>query len=345
MAKRECIVIGGSAGAIETLVNVIRELPADLPAAVLVVVHVPAQAVSRLPAILDRAGPLPAAHALHGEAVVQGRVYIAPPDWHMLVHDGAIELTHGPRENHSRPSIDPLFRSAARAYASGVVGVILSGALYDGAAGLASITSRGGVAIVQDPAEAPFPSMPNAALKLAEVDLVLPAMRIGEELRRLVSEEVDNREGVAMIDDDERMTQVIALDFAKQAGDQRPHEPTMFTCPDCGGVLWQVESGPRARFRCHVGHAYVPEALLGQKSEELEAALWSCIRLLREKATLTRQTATRYVASGQEDLASRLEEHASLNDVHADEIRKLLEAMPGSGDQLAAEFVEIGGSD
>lgn len=339
MAKRDIIVLGGSAGAVEALLTVVRGLPTDLAAAVFVVVHTPPYSVSRLPDILDRAGTMPAKHAEHGEAIMPGRIYVAPPDRHMLVRGDHIELSHGPRENHSRPAIDPLFRSAARTYGDRTIGVILSGALYDGAAGLASVKARGGIVIVQDPDEASVASMPDNALRLVEADYVLPAARIGEEIGRLTQAEIAQRGPHTMIDEEERIRRVIETDFVAQAEDRRSQAPTMYTCPDCGGVLWQDEMGPHARFRCHVGHAYAPEVLLGQKSEELEAALWSCVRLLKEKATLTRQTAARSLAGGHHDIATRSEETAQLNEDHARVIRELLESMPGPIDYTLAQAV------
>lgn len=332
MTRREIIVLGGSAGAMDALITVVQGLPPDLPAAVFVVVHVPSNAVSRLPDILNRTGTLPAKHADHGEAIVPGWIYVAPPDHHMLVRGGEIELSHGPRENHSRPAIDPLFRSAARAHGERTVGVILSGALYDGAAGLAAVKARGGVAIVQDPDEATFASMPRSALLLVEADRVLPVARIGEEIGQMVRGEISQRGSDLMIDEEDRMAGVIEKDFDEQAGDTRVQTPTMYACPDCGGVLWQDGAEPNAGFRCHVGHAYAPEVLQSQKAEELEEALWSCARLLREKATLTRQTAARSLAHGHEDIAARSENDAQLNDDHARVIRELLESTQNLAD-------------
>lgn len=241
----------------------------------------------------------------------------------MLVRNGQIELTRGPRENHSRPAIDPLFRSAARTYGSRTVGVILSGALYDGAAGLASIKAWGGVAIVQDPEDASFSSMPQSALRLVDADRILTAGGIGEE----------------------RMRQAIDQDFVDQASDRRSETPTMYTCPDCGGVLWQEESGAHSGFRCHVGHAYAPEVLLAQKADELETALWSLVRLLRERATLTRQLAAPSLAAGHHDMAVRGDESARLNDTHARVIRELLKSTPLSTDQTAALLAALDGPD
>jgi two-component system chemotaxis response regulator CheB len=209
--------------------------------------------------------------------------------------------------------------------------VILSGALYDGSIGLLAIKGRGGSAIVQDPNEAITASMPKNALALVQADSVLPAAEIGPELARLVRQPVDEN-GESAMDEIERIGQAIRQDFSEQVGNRRGGEPTVYTCPDCGGVLWQTESG--AGFRCHVGHAYGAEALLVQKSEELETALWASVRLLREKATLTRQTAVRSLAVGRPEMAARIEEQAKLDERHASAIRELLESTPNPADQI-----------
>lgn len=194
--EREIIVVGGSAGAIEALITLVRALPADLPASVFVVIHTPPNAMSRLPEILGRAGQLPAGHGRAGEKTETGRISVAPPDQHLLVRPGRIELMRGPRENHSRPAIDPLFRSAARVYGPRVIGVLLSGALSDGAAGLLAVKARGGLVMIQDPAEAIVSSMPRNALELVEADHVLPAARIGSEIVQLVRQSVLIRRSV-----------------------------------------------------------------------------------------------------------------------------------------------------
>ena len=340
MVQREIVAIGASAGGIQALTTLVRGLPLRFPAAVFVVVHIPPYAVSRLPEILSRASPLPAAHARQGEPIEPGRIYVAPPDRHLLVRQGRVELTRGPRENHSRPAIDPLFRSAARAYGPRVIGIVLSGALYDGSTGLMAIKARGGVAVVQDPEEAAFASMPRSALQAVTANHVLPVAAMGGVLSNLVGEAVDGNGDSPMVDEDERLERVISEDFSEQANDDRSEETSIFTCPDCGGVLWQGGEGADLRFRCHVGHAYGPELLLHQKSEELEAALWLSLRLLKEKATLTRQLATRSRTAGNgpeaRQMAGRIADQAELDERYVRAIEELLQAMPSPMDQVAA---------
>ncbi len=338
MPKRDTIVIGGSAGAIEALLTIVTALPADLPAAIFVVVHVPPGAYSRLPEILTRAGQLPATHAVHGQAIDLGHIYVAPPDRHLLVRQGYLELTRGPRENHSRPAIDPLFRSAARASGARAVGAILSGALNDGSTGLLALKTRGGVAIVQDPEEAITPSMPQSALRLVDVDHMLPAAAIGPQLVRLIQGPFEEEEGTD-VDETEKIAQIIEGNFVEQAANLRAGDTALYTCPDCGGVMWQAENG--GGFSCHVGHAYASEALLVHKSEELESALWACVRLLREKATLSRQSATRTLEGGNSDMAARFEEQAHLADRYGQVIRELLEASPNPSDHMDVTVASI----
>ncbi len=341
MTQRDIVVIGASAGGIQALTTLVAGLPRDFPASILIVVHIPPYAVSRLPEILSRSGPQQATHAQQGEAIDPGLIYVAPPDRHLLVRTGWIELSRGPRENHARPAIDPMFRTAARAYGRRTIGIVLSGALYDGSMGLLAIKTRGGMAIVQDPREASVDSMPRRAIERAAADHILPVAEIATALTDLVQQPVmaqGENTMVNAIDAEERLEAVIAEDFVEQANDGRPEETTLFTCPDCGGVLWQGGDGPVLRFRCHVGHAFAPELLLSQKSEELETALWSSLRLLKEKATLTLQLANRTRTSGNgkgAQAAERIAEQAKLDQRHAQVIQELLEAMPSPMDQAA----------
>jgi two-component system, chemotaxis family, protein-glutamate methylesterase/glutaminase len=240
------------------------------------------------------------------------------------VRDGYVELTRGPHENGSRPAVDPLFRSAARAYGPRVVGVVLSGALGDGSAGLMAIAARGGVTVVQDPQEALFESMPRTALTYVRAAHVLPVHQIRALVGRLAREPVAKKGTPTMSDIDEMMPHLVRRDFTAQERNGRSGETTVYTCPECGGTLWQVDHQGLVQFNCHVGHAYAPESLLGEMSEELEAALWRCVRMLTEKATLTRQLAGRLLAAGQQDQAARVAEQLHLDDRHVQLLRSVL---------------------
>lgn len=293
---RDIVVVGASAGGVEALQGFAAGLPADLEAAVLVVLHMPARGRSALAAILNRAGPLPAEVARHGQAIVNGHVYVAPPDRHLLMVAGNIELSCGPTENGRRPAINALFRSAAVAAGSRVTGVLLSGVLDDGVAGMASIASRGGQLMVQDPEEALFPSMPCLAMNTLSVEHVLPVSDMGPTLAKL------SREPVTM-DDAASTSDLLRLenDIARaDAADQLPVDLgrlersgrlSPLTCPDCGGPLIEIE--PSSRYRCRVGHAWTAEALLDAQGAAWERALWMAIRTLDEKAELSTRMAER----------------------------------------------------
>jgi two-component system chemotaxis response regulator CheB len=207
MPGHDIIVVGASAGGVEALSRLVHDLPADLPAALFVVLHVPAHGTSLLPYILARNGPLPARHPDDGEPIVHGRIYVAPPDMHLLIRREQVRLARGPRENGHRPAVDPLFRTAARSYGPQVVGVVLSGTLDDGSAGLVAIRQRGGVAIVQDPDDALYPGMPRSALEAVRADHCLPVGQIGATLAELAHRAV---EGVDPMPDDMEMESEIA---------------------------------------------------------------------------------------------------------------------------------------
>jgi two-component system chemotaxis response regulator CheB len=331
------VVIGASAGGIQALLEIVAQLPANFPMPVLVVVHI-GRGRSILPRIIERAGVLTASHAEHGELIRPGHVYVAPPDVHMLVRSGHIVLNRGPRENHSRPAVDPLFRSAATAYGPATIGVILSGALNDGTTGLMMIKGHGGTVIVQDPEDAIVGGMPQNALRLVDADYVLSATEIGTHLanHQLMADSMSNRRRESMGESED--LRMIREDFREQEGNGRSGELTMFTCPDCGGSLWQSTGSTSPHFRCHVGHTWGAESLLGNKSEELEAALWMSVRLLEERATLSRQLAARLVASGEDARRSTdIEEQAKLDERRADAIRELLR----SPLNLALQILEV----
>lgn len=311
----DLFVIGASAGGVEALVRLVRGLPAGLPASLFVVLHTPPESRSVLPEILNRTGPLPAAAAVDGEPIEHGRIYVAPPDRHLTVERGFVRLVNGPRENRHRPAIDPLFRSAAIAYGPRVAGIILSGTMDDGTAGLVAIKRRGGLAIVQDPAEALFTGMIDSAIAHVDTDYCLPLAEIAETIVRL-SREANAKTGAGPMtsrDEDllaeEHMTQSAG---SPGEGRDRPGVPSVFACPDCGGVLWDLSDGQLLHFRCRVGHAFNGESLLGAQTDQLEAALWSALRALEEKASLARKLASRAAENAQHQAAERFEEqHAS----------------------------------
>jgi two-component system chemotaxis response regulator CheB len=289
----DIIVIGASAGGVEALLSLVRGLPTDFPATLFVVTHVPAQGSSMLPQLLTRAGPLPATHAQHGETVQPGHIYVARPDHHLLVQDGVTHVARGPKENHCRPAIDPLFRSAAASYGSRVSGVILSGALGDGAAGLVAVKRQGGVAIVQDPEDALFPDMPRHAIECVKVDYVLPLAAIASVLVRLANEPAAIVPTAIGSTSEEKEIALAEADMATIENEEKPGTPSVFGCPECGGTLWELQEAELLRFRCRTGHAYSADSLLSVQTDALEGAMWAALRGLEENAALARRMADR----------------------------------------------------
>ncbi len=291
--RRDIVAVGASAGGVEALAELAALLPARLPAAVLVVLHMPAYGHSVLPDILSRRGSLPAVHAVDGQKIEAGRIYVAPPDHHLLVRDGQVRLTRGPAENNHRPAIDALFRSAARAYGTRVVGVVLTGTLDDGTAGLQSIKSRGGLALVQDPAEAPFTGMPLSAIENVAVDAVETLAGLARTITRLSGEQAPaaQKEGSVTPDLEEDVA-VAEMDLGR-LDNRTEGSPSAFSCPDCHGVLWEISEGDLVRYRCRVGHAYSPQSLLASQSENLEEALWAALRALEESASMAERLQAR----------------------------------------------------
>ncbi|MBE9169151.1 chemotaxis protein CheB [Pleurocapsales cyanobacterium LEGE 06147] len=317
------IVIGASAGGVETLRKLVAGLPADLPAAVFVVIHISPHSNSVLPKILSRAGSLEALHPTHGEIIQPGRIYVAPPDYHMLLKPGQIQLTRGAKENNSRPAIDVLFRTAARAYDSQVIGVLLSGLLDDGTAGLWTIKQQGGVVIVQDPDEALYPSMPRNAIENVDVDLILPVLEITKALVNLAQKPPKTRQlprkSSLEIESDPAELEPVVMQNDKHSG-----TPSAFACPDCGGVLWEAKEGNLIRFRCRIGHAFSVESLMAEQSDQLEEALWSALRALEEMANIRRRLAQRAVQSGHSARAQKYNVEAEGMEQRAELIRQAI---------------------
>lgn len=334
----DLIVIGGSAGAVDALTALVSGLPGDLPAAVCVVVHQPPYVHSRLAEVLDRAGALPAVAAQDGVEIVPGTLYVAVPDKHLLVMPdgrggGTLRLTNGPRENRTRPSVDPLFRSAALAYGPRLIATVLSGGLDDGTAGLWAVRDRGGLAVVQDPATALVASMPRSALNEVGADHVAAAHQLGPLLGGLArlpaapppsaDASGGNTEALAEL---MREVAVAAMDEDTHAASPRYGVPSRFTCPDCGGVLWDasaVQGGP-LRFRCDTGHAYSPGNLAEAQLDSVEGALWASLRALENAVELARARAESARQRGLNMLAHRYTVEMETAQQHASAVRHLL---------------------
>jgi two-component system chemotaxis response regulator CheB len=286
MSMRRIVVIGASSGALDALRLLVPALPADFPAPICIVVHTSPRSPGVLGAILARAGALPAGNAVDGERLRPGRIYVAPPDFHLTVEPGRLRVTRGPRENGFRPAIDPLFRSAAQVFGPGAIGVILTGNLDDGVAGLWAIKQLGGVAVIQDPADAIYPDLPTHALHHVATDRVLPLTQIAPALVSLLAAVPDVAAPPSVPETLEVEVDIARDNHSRTADWLRLTRPSTFACPECHGVLMQVPEGERVRFRCHTGHAYSAESLLAEIGKGTEDALWNAIRALEESAVL-----------------------------------------------------------
>jgi two-component system chemotaxis response regulator CheB len=287
MPFEHLIVIGASSGGIAVLMEVVGALSPEFPAPICVVQHVSAESPGTIHTILSHASALPAELASDERRLEPGRIYVAPADHHLLVEPGVLRVLRGPKENRFRPAIDPLFRSAAQVYGPRVIGVVLTGSLDDGTAGLWAIKRLGGIAIVQDPATAAFPSMPSNALEHVAVDYCVPAAEIGPLLNRLSQVSVHERQAFAERNEADRIeTDISAGRDPEVAGVQRLGAPSPFACPECHGVLRQIVEDGRWRFRCHTGHAYSIESLREALGETVEETLWNAIRVLDEYGRL-----------------------------------------------------------
>ena len=326
VATKQIVVIGASAGGIEALRSLVAGLPADFPAPICIVVHLSPQSPGVLHEILNRVGTIAAARARSAERLRGGRIYVAPPDCHLVVEPGRVRVTKGPKENRFRPAIDPLFRSAAQVYGPAAIGVILTGNLDDGTAGLWAVKQLGGMAIVQDPDDALFPSMPSSALRHVRVDYCIPLTEVAPLLVRLTSQPVPVMEAPIGSEQMEVEVKIAKEQNAIDAGIERVGTPSSFACPDCHGVLLQLEEGGRIRFRCHTGHAYSVESLLAAVGEGIEDSLWNAVRALEEGSLLMHRMAEHLGTHGglHDDDRKRLTERADEAGQQSDIIRKLV---------------------
>ena len=303
---RDVIAIGASAGGIEVLLELVRKLPADLPAAVFVVLHMSPGHTSTLPELLSNRGRLPAKHPLHEERIVPGHIYVAPPDNHLILRQGSMEVVRGPKENGHRPAADVLFRTASAAYGSRVIGVVLSGYGDCGTAGMMSIKARGGLGVVQTPESAQAAEMPRSVLSKVSIDHTTPPAELAGLLARLAATESGPNTPVD--------------EYVKQLEGEELGAPAEVVCPICEGVLTEAQPGIFQHFRCHVGHAFSLESLVREQSDELERTLWAAVRALEESATLSRRLSV--VERG--ELRRSFVEKAETHMQQADYLRQML---------------------
>ena len=314
MPPNTVIAVGASIGGLDALRVLVGGLPADLAAAVFVVLHIGAHP-SELPALLSRAGPLPAVHPDTGDAIQAGHIYVAPPDQHLTIDAGLVRLTRGPRENWARPAIDPLFRSAALAYGAGAIGVILTGALNDGTAGLFEIKARGGTTIVQDPAEAMNPDMPRSALAHVVIDHCLTLAGMPPLLTRLAAQAGRAEETAAPF----------VVREPEMSAEFTHDQPVALTCPDCGGALRRTSLGTLRQFRCHIGHVYTAEVMLEAQFVTLERTLEAATRALGERGELCRQMGESAGAAGDRPARDRWMAAEDVARRQAEALKALLE--------------------
>jgi two-component system chemotaxis response regulator CheB len=324
MATHDIVVLGASAGGIQTLQRLVEGLPADLPATILIVQHLHPRAHSVLDQILGRSAALPVEFAQDGQSLDPGHIYIAPTDNHLLVGPGRLRVVRGPRENRHRPAVDPLFRSAAWTYGPRVVGVVLSGTMDDGASGLWAIRSCGGVTVVQDPADAQYAEMPMNALRTLHVDHCLPLPAIAELISKLAHEAIDETAKRSRPEALGKEVSVATRETDTDVEDMRKlGKPVGFTCPACHGALWELNEGELAVFRCHIGHSFGPDSLQAAQADEVEMALESGLRGLEEQSAAARRLGTRFEQKVPE-LSARYEAQANGFEQQAAVIRKVL---------------------
>jgi two-component system chemotaxis response regulator CheB len=333
--RRDVVVVGASAGGVEALADLVRALPGDFGGCMLVVLHVPPNATSALPDIFRRVGVLPARHATAGDVLEPGVILVAPPDQHLVVYDDAVTLSRGPTENGHRPAVDVLFRTAATVLGSRVTGVVLSGSLDDGAAGLVAVKLRGGLALVQDPGEALHPSMPRAAIRAADVDEVLSVKEIAHRLVEIVREEAPAPPAVS--DLMEMEAAMANLDPRAMHGRDRPGRPSGWSCPDCNGTLFEIHEGGLTRFRCRVGHAWSAAGLVAQQSASMDTALWVALRTLEEKAALTGELGARAAERGHRLTAEQFTRLSVEARRAATMVRDLLSRVSGAEQDMAPD--------
>ena len=317
------VVIGASHGGLSVLKTILSALPKDFPAPVLVAMHVGAYN-SRLPALLQAVSPMPVKHACEGDALEPGVVLVAPPDQHMLINGHQIRLVRGAKENYSRPAVDPLFRSAAIAHRERVIGVVLSGDLDDGTVGLQAIKACGGIVIIQDPDDAVAPSMPSSALRYVEWDACLKSEEIAQRLLTLV-DQIQPAAGAPtpamVLENKSSMGDLTPIDELDQVARRSP-----FTCPECHGVLWEMDTAP-LRYRCHTGHAYGALSIHASQDTNIEELLWAAVRAFHEKEALMLRQHESAGSSGPTGRAHEYKLMAMQARANADSLRQLLHSV------------------
>lgn len=314
------IVIGTSAGGLAALKKLISQLHKDFPIPILVVQHISHDATGNIILdVLNKLDTVKCQHAKSGNTLKAGNLYMAPSDHHLMIDsDLKILVTKGAQENRSRPAIDPLFRSAAVAFRNGVIGILLTGYLDDGTAGMKVIKRCGGICIVQDPNDATYPDMPRNALNNVKIDYCLPIAKMGALLYKLIPEKIKKRLPIPkdILIEAQIAERVLSdLPSVDALGEQVP-----FNCPGCGGVLWKMAKDSTLRFRCHTGHAYTAASLLAEQTSKIEETMWTALRMFEERKNLLTE-----MVRGKKGVGSKSAlERAEMSQVHIDRIRLIL---------------------
>jgi two-component system chemotaxis response regulator CheB len=317
------VVIGASAGGQEAICKLIAQLPGNLNAAIFIVMHISRHGLENfLVQRLQKCTVLPCSSAVDGQSIERGHIYIGPPDHHLIVTSGFMHLRKGPQENRWRPSIDVLFRSAAVYYNSRAIGIILTGLLYDGTSGMQAIKSSGGTCIVQDPREADYPDMPQSVLENTMVDYILPVTRISEAIEEIITGKTIS--GIEVPESIKAEAALIERSVTNIEDTDNLGNHTVYTCPDCGGSLWEIKEGEQTRYRCHIGHAYSEKDLLKKKFESINDTLWVALRMMEERKNLLNKISRQDQTKNLHMLAKLHTERARELEVHINNLKELL---------------------
>jgi two-component system chemotaxis response regulator CheB len=320
MPGHDIIVIGASAGGIEAISDLLVQLPENLQAAIFIVIHIPSESPSMLAEIFNRRTPLTSVEAKNGEEIKYGYIYVAPPGHHLLLKDGIMITSRGPKENRARPAIDPLFRSAAAEFGPRVIGILLSGLLDDGVSGLNAIKNQKGITLAQDPDDALFSDMPQSAINSMNVDHILPVKKMGALITRLVSEQTDhNSDPPEELKDEVKIAESGTFD-----NHYKPNPGYVYSCPECNGPMTEFKDGNLIRYRCITGHAYTQSSLLSQQTEVFEAALFAALRILEERANLLNRLSAENKKGMHSKTYTSLRKKADDAKNHANTIRDIL---------------------
>ncbi|GAA4104704.1 chemotaxis protein CheB [Mucilaginibacter panaciglaebae] len=320
------IVVGASAGGLKAIAALLTAIQDVEDAAIFIVLHVAkSSSGSILTNLLQKKTKLNCNLAMDGQRIEPGSVYVARPDYHLIIKPGYIQLINGPRENRWRPSIDVLFRSAAVAYNSRVTGIILTGLLDDGTAGMVAIKRCGGTCIVQEPDEAEFQDMPSNVLQRVDVDYRVPITDIGYILNDMFSK---SEKPSVKVPQDLLLEAGMTENMKSQINDlEKIGTHSNYTCPECGGGLWSIDNDPIKRYRCFTGHVFTQGLLLEQQSEHVEESLWASIRMMEEKRDLLLTTAHNYQLIGNEAMSNNKRTEADIIESHISQIKGLIQSL------------------